>query len=1069
MSEPNTGGEAAPRPKKTPIDLATRTAPIVAWGYKHASMVILIVCCLVAFGVFALEEINKNEFPNFTIRQGLLVAAYPGATTEQIEQEVLKPMEDYVFSFKEVKKTKTHTQVSGGMVITYVELNDNINDTEPFWNQFKLGAQQLKQKLPRGVLAVEVISSFGDTSSLLITMSSRDKTYREMGRMMDDLKALLRPIESVGAMSVTGKQQEQIAVYVDPERLAKYGIGEKEIAMTLAAQGFSTTGGELRQPRYTTPVALATPLNTVKAVQDQVVFAAGTQVVRLGDVARVVREYPEPTSYVTNNGERSIVLNIAVKQGHNVVAMGREIEKRLVKYENELPKDVKLFRITNQPLAVHASVINFLTELLIAVIAVVVAIVLLLPLRVALIAASTIPITIFISLGIFYALGIELNTVTLACLIVSLGMIVDNSVIILDEYSELLSEGVDRRTATLSSATSYFKAIISATLAISITFFPFLLTMKGMFHDFLRDFPWAISIILFGSLIIAELLVPVMQYHFIRSAKTIASAEGGKGVKKHFTILGALEKGYDRLIDWCFAWPKTVLAAGVALVVAGFAVILTHPLKMMPVAERNQFAVEIFCPTGTPLKRTSQIADSLEAMMKRDKRVVSIASFHGCASPRFMATFAPKPGGPSYAQFIVNTVSNAATVEVLDEMTPKYRSWFPDANIVFKQLDYSQADYPVELRVSGQDRAALLHVADTLAAMMRDTPGMVLVRTSLDEPQVTASVVTDDEAMQRLGLDATALQLTLALRYTAGLPMATVWEGDYGIPVVVKTSGATSGDVSSLENSPIPLPLGGSAPLSQFATVKPVVSQGTLCRRNGVPTISVIADIERDGNAMAQAELMKQKLKDLPLPQGVDVSFGGVYEDTEEIMPELLSALAIAVVIIFFILLFHYKAVPVTLLLTLCLILVIPGTATGLLIANVPLSLTCTLGVISLMGILVRNVIIMLDYAELVQRKEGLDVRAASLASAKRRMRPIVLTSTAASMGVIPMMISDSGLWQPMGAVIFWGTLVTLVFILTFIPIAYWKFVGKYATRAYPPRQAEAGSGSAPQGLQPQS
>lgn len=1031
-----------------PIDLAPRTAPIVAWGYRHAPMVILIVCCLVAFGIYALSAINKNEFPNFTIRQGLLVAAYPGATTEQIEDEVLKQMDDYVFSFKEVKKTKTHTQVSGGMVITYVELNDDINDTEPFWNQFKLGVQGLKAKLPRGVLAVEVISSFGDTSSLLVTMSSRDKTYREMGSMMDDLKALLRPIESVGAMSVTGTQTEQIAVYLDPERLAKYGVGEKDIALTLAAQGFATTGGELRSPRYTAPVAVATPVNTVKAVGDQVVLAAGDQVVRLADVARVVREYPRPTSYVTNNGERSIVLNIAVKKGHNVVEMGREIEKRMQKYEQALPADVKLFRITNQPLAVHASVITFLTELLIAVIAVVVAIVLLLPLRVALIAASTIPITIFISLGLFYALGIELNTVTLACLIVSLGMIVDNSVIILDEYSELLAEGVDRKTATLSSATSYFKAIVSATLAISITFFPFLLTMKGMFHDFLRDFPWAISLILFGSLIIAELLVPVMQYHFIRSAKTIAAAEGadaGKAVKKHFTILGALQGGYDRLIDWCFAWPKTVLAAGFVLVAVGFAVILTHPMKLMPVAERNQFAVEIFCPTGTPVERTSQIADSLEAMMRRDKRVVSIASFHGCASPRFMATFAPKPGGPNYAQFIVNTVSNAATVKVLDEMTPKYRSWFPDADIVFKQLDYSQADYPVELRVSGQDRAALARVADTLARVMRRTPGMVMVRTSLDAPQVTARVEPDGQAMQRLGLDATALQLTLAMRYTAGLPMATVWEGDYGLPVVVKTPGAEAGDVSSLENSPIPLPTGPSAPLRQFASVRPVVSHGTLCRRNGVPTVSVIADIERDGNAMAQARVMKEKLKDIALPEGVEVSFGGVYEDTEQILPELMSALAIAVVIIFFILLFHYKAVPVTLLLTLCLVLVIPGTAAGLEIAGVPLSLTCTLGIISLMGILVRNVIIMLDYAELVQRKEGLDVRAASLASAKRRMRPIVLTSTAASMGVIPMMISDSGLWQPMGAVIFWGTLVTLVFILTFIPVAYWKFVGKHS------------------------
>lgn len=1044
---PNDKPQEAPKPKPTAAEgtkpsvegVMKRIAPIVTLGYKYSSIVILVVCCLIAFGIYALKEMNKNEFPNFTIREGLLVAVYPGATSEQMEQEVLKPLEDFVFSYKEVKKSTTHSEAMAGMVIIYVELDDNVDDTEGFWNKFAIAAQQEKLSLPAGVLATEVISTFGDTSSLLITMSSTDKSYREMHQYMERLKARIRTVSSVGQISVMGEQHEQIAVYLDPHRLAKYSLGERTIAVTLVAQGFSTTSGSLRSHTYTMPIDVKRPLNTVKAVEDQIVFTGPEgQIVRLGDVADVRREYPTPTSYVTNNGVNSIVLSVSVKEGHNVVTMGRAVEKEIEAFEAEqLPEDVKLFRITNQPYDVHASVLNFLMELLIAVIGVVVAIMILLPFRVALIAALTIPITIFISLGAFFALGIELNTVTLACLIVSLGMIVDNSVVIIDNYVELLSEGVDRKTATLSSATEFYKAIISATLAISITFFPFLLTMKGMFRDFLTDFPWGITIILFISLFIAELLVPVMQYKLIKDSK-VTSGPNAKGVK-HFSILGALYKGYDKLIDWCFRWPKTVLTLGIGITALGIYVLVVHPMKLMPVAERNQFAVEIFMPTGTALERTVQVADSLEALISKDKRVVSVASFKGCSSPRFMATFAPQVGGANYAQFIVNTTGNSQTVDLLNEFTPKYETYFPDAVIRFVQLNYSQAAHDIEVRVSGHDMEAIRRVSDTVFQIMQHVPGLTIPHTSLNAPQMSALIEPDGDAMSRLGLDATALQLTMALRYGTGIPVAKVWEGDYGIPVTLKTPGAARGDVSDLLGQPVPLPLGQEAPLNQFAKVTPRLSLGTISHRNGVRTVDISAEIERGLNALDLTRTLRHELKDVKLPAGVTISYGGAWDETMTLLPQLGGALLMAAVIIFFILLFHYRKVRVSLLMVVCLITTLPGAALGVAIQGVPLSLTCTLGIISLMGIMVRNVIILFDYAEELQRTEGLDLMQSILASSKRRMRPIVLTSTAAAMGVIPMAISASGLWQPMGAVIFWGTLLTLVYILTFIPIAYWK------------------------------
>lgn len=1029
MAQQSTPQNSVPKPLAKP-------SPIVLAGMKYSKEIILITCIFIAFGIYALKVMDKNEFPSFTIREGVVGAVYPGASVEQIEQEVLKPLEDYVFSYKEVNKKKTHSQVSGSTAIIFVELDDDVDDADSFWNEFKIGMEAEKLKLPPGVLGVETLSDFGETSALLITMQSKDKTYRELGEYMDALKDRLRTIESVGTMSVTGKQTEQIAVYFNPEKLQHYALSEKTVGATLLAQGFQTTGGALRNGSYTQPIIVARPVNSVADVADMVVFSSPDgSVVRLGDVAEVKKEYPEPDSYITNNFDKCILLSVGMKDGYNIVEMGKEVDAQLEKARAEMPESVTLFKITDQPVVVNSSVNYFLVELLIAIIAVVVVIMILLPLKVALIAAATIPVSIFISLGLFYAFDIELNTVTLACLIVSLGMIVDNSVVIIDDYVELISEGMDHMSATLRSGTEFFKAIFSATLAISVTFFPFLLTVTGMFRDFLTDFPWGMTIILFVSLMIAELLVPFIQYKLIKEPIYKEQQEALASGKKKFSFFNSMQKGYDNLIGWCFKWPKTTILLGVLCVIISAWMFISTPLQLMPIAERNQFAVEIFLPQGTSVERTTQVADSLEHILAADERVVSIASFHGCSSPRFQATYAPQVGGPNFAQFIVNTKSNQATIDVLNEYTGKYESWFPDAFVRFKQLSYSTADYPIEIRFTGADEATLRSVCDSMLQVARRVPGLRNVRSSLDNP-MAAAVINHMTRASRLGLNSVLLETTLAMRYSSGLPVATVWEGDYGIPVTLKTKTSDRATVEDLVNEPMPVIGFGDVPLSQIADVRPEWHPGTLTRYSGVPSVSLIAEVQRNVNVIDRTEALMDSISHYDIPADVELTRGGEWDNTMSTLPQILGGLAIAVVIIFFILLLHYAAADTALLLLGCLLLCIPGAAAGLRIQSTDLSLTCVLGLVSLMGILVRNAIVLLDYAEEL-RNEGESVFDAVFNASKRRMRPIFLTSAAATMGVLPMVMGDSALWKPMGVVIFWGTPITMIFILTVIPVAY--------------------------------
>ncbi len=1008
---------------------------IVEWAMHYRQIVILVVTCLVAFGIYSLPNMQKNEFPDFTIRQGLVIAAAPGNTAQQMVDQVAKPLEDYIFTYKEVNKEKTETKCQDGLVVVKMELIDELTNKDEFWSKFKHGISEFKGQLPQNVLAVMVKDDFGDTSALLITMESDDKTYAELDDYMDELVDRFRTVESVGRMSVSGCLNDQISVYVDADRLAKYGINENILATTLMSKGFVTSGGTVHTGVTNESVYVAKSLNSVYDVEQQIVLTDGDGgAVRLGDVARVVREYPRATSYIENNGRKCLLLSVEMKKGKNMVHMGEELNAIITAYQDELPSDVKIYRITDQSVVVDDSVTNFLHELLIAICAVVLVVILLLPLRVALVAASTIPITIFISLGLFNAFGIELNTVSLAALIVTLGMIVDNSIVIIDAYLEKISEGQSRWHAAIDSTTHFFKSIFSATLAISITFFPFLITTTGMMHDFLLTFPWAITIVLGISLVVATLLVPFMMYFFIRKASRNAVKKNGE---KAFSMLDFIQKHYNRLFDVCYRHPKITVGTGLAFTVLGAYLITTLPQKLLPFADRNQFAIEIFLPTGTPIEKTAAIADSVESILQKDSRIVSMAVFNGCASPRFHSAYAPQMGGENFAQFIVNTTGVKETVDVIDQYGPEMLNRFPEARVRFKQLSYNQPAYPYEVRLSGASVDSVRLASEIIREKIATMSEVTFVATDFNEPFPAVELRLKEDEASRLGLTNVSIEACLAMRYGSGLAVASVWEGDDKIPVVLKSERADSASHTDILNEPIPV-AGGltTVPLRQVADAVPVWKNGQLGRRNGVCTATVYGEHLRSANTIDVTKKIHKLIDDEPLPQGVTLTFGGEEEDGNEKLPPIYAGLIVAAAIIFFILVGHFQNIKIALLIFCSMALCVFGTAAGVLIQGVDFSVTCLLGVISLMGIIVRNGIIMIDYA-LELQTAGHSASEAIYLSAQRRMRPIFLTSAAAAMGVIPMILGGSGLWMPMGTVICYGTLITMVFILTVLPVAY--------------------------------
>ena len=1001
---------------------------------RNFRITFLIVGCLFVFGIYALARIPKQEFPEYTIRQGVVVGVYPGATAEEVEEQLAKPLEQFLMTYKEVKRAKTTSTSQNGMCYVMVELNDDVNDKDEVWSKVKHGLAAFKMQLPAGVAAVVTNDDFGDTSALLITLESDTRSYRELKGYMDDLSDRLRRIESVSNLRPYGVQQEQISVYADPERLAAYGIGEKTLSAALAAQGLTPLGGSVSNAETETPIHIAPSLAGEREVAEQIVWSDPEgHVLRVKDVARVVREYDDPDSYIRNNGHRCVLLSLEMQAGNNIVEYGREVDEVLHAFiEEELPADVSVQRIADQAKVVGDSVHSFLRDLFVAMAIIIVVMMLLFPLRSAIVAALTIPMSTFISVGMMYLCGIPLNTVTLAALVVVLGMIVDNSIVVIDGYLDYLGRGHSRWFAAVESAREFFPSLLLATICICMIFYPILFTMTGMMGDFLTWFPWTITINLMVSLLLAVMVIPFLEILIIPAVHVRRDG------RRSFT--DRVHDVYRRVLAWTFRHGWLTISLGAASVVVSLLIATQLKFRMVPFADRDQFAVEIYLRPDTPLERTGAVADSVYRALRADDRVKSVTSFVGCSSPRFQMSYAPQIAGKNYAQFIVNTTSVDDTEAILDEYADAWAERFPEAYVKFKQLDYQNVP-SLEFRFYGSDIDSLRAAADRLMARMRQMPELQWVHTDYEDPRAIAEVRLDPVTASQLGITRTVVAANMALA-SGDVAVGSVWEGDYRLPVVLKRD-ARLGERSLSDigdtyvSSPVP---GVSVPLRQIADVEPAWSQSKIVHRNGMRCITVTADLKRGANAMRMTSRISRMLKDeIPLPPDVETELGGAHEFDAETLPPIAAGLSISLVIIFFFILVNFRKFGITLVVMASMSLCLFGAMVGLWIADFTIGLTSVLGFITLLGMIVRNVILMYQHAEDKRKVCHWSGKLAAYDAGKRRMVPIFLTTATTAVGVVPMMLGGSTFWAPVGVTIFAGGIGSLILVVTILPVLYSK------------------------------
>ena len=1004
---------------------------------RYPQVTLVLSGMMFAAGLYALFTMPRREDPKITIHTGIVAAIYPGATSPEVEDQVTRKIEEHLFHFEEIRREKTFSTTRNGMVIVNVELNKSVKDSDEFWSKLRLDMAQLKAtELPAGVLGPVVDSDFGDTVAVLIAVHGGHYGPSELKDYAQTVETAMRAIPAVSKIRRIGDQKEEIEIGTSSERLAQYSVNPLKVMGALQGRNTPQFAGRVPAEQSKVPINSGGRLQTEDQIRQVMVDVSPTgQPVYIGDLANVERVYKDSTEYARIGGEQTILLAVEMREGNNIVDFGKTLRTRLKSVQATLPPDVKLDLVADQPQVVSDRIGDFFREFGIAIVAVILVTMLLLPLRVALVSAIAIPVSVSMTFGMLDACGIELQQVSIAALIVVLGMVVDNAIVIVDNYVGLLDRKVPAQEAAERCATEMAVPVLTATLAIIAAFAPLLL-LSGAVGEFISALPIAVAISLGTSFVVAMLLTPLMARYFIRQG-LVDHEQADSGAERKLTPLDHMQRSYNRIITWAMAHKRTVLASSVLAFLAGLGILSMVPQLFFPLAERDQFVMDVWLPEGSKIEATDAAVRRIEGVLSQEPLVKQYTSFLGESAPRFYYNVNPQAPAANYAQILVNTKRVKGTPQLVAKLRQRLPDVAPEAKVFVKELQQGQVmEAPVEVRISGDDIGTLETLGNQAEDVLRHTQGATYVHTDWHEDAWQVGVNVREEVANRMGLTNATIAQQLAVGFE-GAPVTTLWEGDRGVDVVLRLDPAERRSFQNVADMYVMSPVTGArVPLTAVASLDSEWQPGRIVRRNGVRTLTVRAF--PDGHRLASEILndARKQLDTMALPQGYHIEYGGEYENKREISREMQNALMLSMVLIFLILLFQFRTLVDPLIVMAAFPLALPGAALGLLITHNTFGFTAFIGIVSVGGLVVRNSIILIDYIH-ERMKDGVELEQAALEAGERRLRPIFLTSAAAAVGVIPMILSGSSLWSPLASVIAFGLLGSMFFTLVAIPVLF--------------------------------
>ncbi len=1013
---------------------------IIQSSLKNNQVSLVTIFLIFAVGIYSLFTMPRRSDPEITIRQALVVALYPGATAQQVQEQVTKTLEDKLFTYAEVKKDETYSTTRDGLVYITVTLEDWVDLPDLFWDRLGQSMFQLSEiSLPQGVIGPLVDSDFGDVIALLIAVESNNHSYSEIKDYVNLIEDNLRMIPSVSKLEQLGFQEEKIEVAFDSKKMAQFEIDKTGIVEVLKTQNTIQYSGYVEPGTLNINLYTTGLLSNIDEIREQIVgISQEGSVVRLKDLAKVSRVPADTTQLIRVNGRdsRVMLISLQMQDKYNIVQFGEEVDAVLAESKKLLPPDLNFHTINNQPEVVKSAVNDFMREFLIAVVAVIIVIMLLLPFHIALIAAISIPISIGMTFTFLNLFGYELQQVSLASLVVVLGMVVDNAVVVIDSYIDKLDKGIKRFEAAWQSASEFSVPLISSTLSIIMAFLPLVFMLSGATGEFLITLPITVAISMTCSLVVAFFLTPFLAYLFIR--KGLKKDDSKKdAAKKKFSMLNAIQWIFNISIEWAMKNKVPTLILGAAMIIFGVLLLKAPKQQFFPNAQRNQFIIQVFEPIGTKLDVTLADVKKIEKVLLKDSLITGFASFTGSSAPRVYYSFSPEFPEESYAMFLVNTTSVSTT----EDLAPKYemllQNFLPDAEVDVMQFAQGvPVTSPVEVRIYGSNIPNLERMGEQVKAIFRHAEGSRLIRQDFATGQYLKVDVDHSRAVQ-MGFTTEVIAANLAIGLH-GAPVSTLWEGDNALDVVFRLERKLRNDFDDIANMYIETPATGiSIPLRQIADLTPSWETAKITRRNGIPALTTGCKPIPGYLASEVLEKIQPQIDTMKLLPGYTLEYGGDKKNQNETFGHMIAALIISLVSIFLILLFQFREMARPLIIMVSIPLSLFGSILGLVITGNVFSFTAFVGLIALVGIVIRNALIIVDHADHLVIQEKISRNQAALESAKRRLRPIFLTTMAAAIGVVPMIVLKDPLWAPLASVFAFGIVISMVLTLLVIPVLY--------------------------------
>ena len=999
---------------------------LAEWAIRHKQIVYFFIIAIITGGLWSYFHLGRSEDPDFTIRQAVVTAAWPGASAQQITQQVTDPLEKKLQDTKGLDYIKSFTH--DGKTVIYVNLKDSVpkEEMQTRWHEIRNLVNDEWGSLPSGVMGPYINDRFDDVYGSIYAVTGDGFSYEEKRKYAENIRRRLTGVEDVQKVELLGVQKQEIYVEMDQNKLASFGMRPSDVFAMLQQQGAMMPAGMIHTDSRNVAIRVEGLLDTVESLKELPIHV-GERSFHLGDVASVTQMYADPeTSLMYFNGKPAVGIAVSMAPGGNNLVLGKNLEREIEKEKAELPAGLDIEQVADQPSVVNDSIHEFTKSLLEAIVIVMAASFLSLGFWSGIVLALCIPVVVCASFIYMKWQGIDLHIVSLGTLIVSLGLLVDDAIIVIEMMQVKLEEGMDRLAAAQAAYKGCAKPMLAGTLITAAGFIPVGFA-AGQTAEYVGAFFWVIASTLLLSWVASIFVSPVLGYRFIRV----------KAGEKKSAFADRAYRLFYKAIAWCIRFKKTVIIGTAAIFAGTVALIPFVNQEFFPDSVRPEIILDVNLPSGASIKETKEVMAGIADNLYGDNRVSSFSTYIGDSAPRFILLFDPLAPEDSHGQMILVARDSKVRDSLRDDTLAFIAEQYPDARAHARLITTGPpAEYPIMLRLSGKNVEDTAKFAKEAAALVSQYPGMKNV--SMDWPEETPVVrlKIDQDKVRKLGGDNYSISRDLYVKLS-GYKVAESYQGNQLVPISFRLEGSNAARLADLSSLPVHVGSGRYVPLGEIADISYENETSTIWRRDLHPTITIRGEAGGDKTADSVVnELYDRTLKDFRehLPDGYTLEKGGAIENSEKSVQYLAAPVPIMIFLILMILMFELDKIPLMVIAGITGPLGLIGAILSLFLTRQPMGFVSIVGMLALSGMVVRNSIILLDQIRqhLADGKKPYD---AVIESAALRFRPIMLSSVTDVLGFVPLI--PSPFWRPLAVSFIGGLLLATAIGLLVVPALY--------------------------------